>query len=131
LPSRWRTIIIVSPYRGTQAAGGLASSESIAQTAEPTYKGDPSVYKVIFEDANFRVVEANRQAGIKDKAHGHPVPSVVYYVNDCKSKLTGADGKARETVNKAGTANAVPIIASHTAENIGTTPCKQIFVEKK
>jgi len=79
------------------------------------------VYKVIFEDANFRVVEANRQAGIKDKAHGHPVPSVVYYVNDCKSKLTGADGKARETVNKAGTANAVPIIASHTAENIGTT----------
>jgi len=29
-------------------------SGAVAQTAEPTYKGDPSVYKIIFEDANFR-----------------------------------------------------------------------------
>ncbi len=33
---------------------GVASTGSIAQTAEPTYKGDPSVYKLIFEVANFR-----------------------------------------------------------------------------
>ena len=39
---------------------GLAPTGSIAQTAEPTFKGDPSVYKVIFEDANFRVIEARR-----------------------------------------------------------------------
>jgi hypothetical protein len=110
---------------------GLASSGSIAQTAEPTYKGDPSVYKVIFEDANFRVVEANRPPGVKDKAHGHPAPSITYYITDCKSKLYAADGKTRESVSKAGTANAVPIIASHSAENIGTANCKQIFVEKK
>ena len=30
------------------------ASGVVAQTAEPSYKGDPSVYKVIFEDANFR-----------------------------------------------------------------------------
>ena len=110
---------------------GLASTGAIAQTAEPTFKGDPSVYKVIFEDANFRVIEANRPAGVKDKAHGHPSPAIVYYITDCKSKLTAADGKTREAIDKAGTANAVPIIASHTAENIGTANCKQIFVEKK
>jgi hypothetical protein len=110
---------------------GLASTGAIAQTAEPTYKGDPSVYKVIFEDANFRVIEANRGPGVKDKAHGHPSPSIVYYLTDCKSKLYAADGKTNETTNKVGTANAVPVIGSHSAENIGTTPCKQVFVEKK
>jgi hypothetical protein len=110
---------------------GIASTGATAQTAEPTYKGDPSVYKVIFEDANFRVIEANRKTGVKDKAHGHPAPSIVYYLTDCKSKLYAADGKTTETTNKVGTANAVPVIASHSAENIGTADCKQIFVEKK
>lgn len=110
---------------------GIASTGAIAQTAEPTFKGDPSVYKLIFEDANFRVIEANRPAGMKDKPHGHPLPSIVYSVTDCKSKLTGADGKTRESITKAGTAQAVPVIPSHTAENIDTTPCKQLFVEKK
>lgn len=109
----------------------IASTGAIAQTAEPTYKGDPSVYKVIFEDANFRVIEANRPAGVKDKPHGHPSPSIVYNVTDCKAKLVDADGKTRESITKAGTATAVPIIPSHTAENTATTPCKQLFVEKK
>jgi len=40
-------------------------------------------------------------------------------VTDCKTKQYGADGK--ETDSKAGMANAVPIIASHAAENVGTT----------
>ena len=110
---------------------GLASTGAIAQTAEPTFKGDPSVYKVIFEDANFRVIEANRGPGVKDKPHGHPLPSIVYSVTDCKTKLIGADGKTRESITKAGTASAVPVIASHTAENIDKTSCKQLFVEKK
>jgi hypothetical protein len=103
-----------------------------AQTAEPTYKGDPSVYKVIFEDANFRVVEATRKKGVHDKAHGHPLASVVYNVTDCKTRLYDGSGKAvRESEGKAGTADAVPVIASHSAENIGATDCKQIFFEKK
>ena len=108
-----------------------ASTGAIAQSAEPTFKGDPSVYKVIFEDANFRVIEANRGPGVKDKPHGHPLPSIVYSVTDCKSKLTGADGTSRESITKAGTAQAVAVIPSHTAENIDTTNCKQLFVEKK
>ena len=104
---------------------------AFAQSAEPTYKGDPSVYKLIFEDANFRVIEATRAPGVKDKPHGHPSAAVVYSITDCKTKLTGADGKRRESVTEAGTAQAVPVIPSHTAENIDTTACKQVFVEKK
>ena len=108
----------------------IASAAS-AQTVEPTYKGDPAVYKIIFEDANFRVIESVRPKGVKDKFHSHPLPSVVYNATDCKTKLYETDGKTRDAINKAGTANASPITASHSAENIGDSDCKQIFVEKK
>jgi hypothetical protein len=106
-------------------------SSGAAQAAEPTYKGDPSVYKLVFEDANFRVIEATRKPGVHDKAHGHPSVAVVYFVSDCPTKTYDAAGKATESIGKAGTARAVPVIESHSAENTGTADCKQIFVEKK
>jgi hypothetical protein len=107
-------------------------SSAVAQNAPPTYQGDPSVYKVIFEDQNFRVIEAVRKAGVHDKLHSHPAPSVVYNLTDCTSKLYDANGKLeRETNNKAGSASAVPVTAAHSAENVGTADCKQIFVERK
>jgi hypothetical protein len=107
------------------------TSSAVAQTAEPTYKGDPDVYKVIFEDSNFRVIEANRKKGVHDKVHGHPAPSVVYNLTDCKTKQYAADGKTMEREAKAGTVTAVPVIASHSAENTGSADCRQIFIEKK
>lgn len=107
---------------------GLVSS-AFGQ-AEPTYKGDPAVYKVIYEDSNIRLIEAVRKAGVTDKVHGHPVPSVVYSLTDCKTKQT-ADGKDMQTDSTAGMARAVPIVASHTATNTGTTDCRQLFIEKK
>jgi hypothetical protein len=107
------------------------ASGAVAQMAEPSYKGDPSVYKVIFEDANFRVIEGTRKAGLHDKVHGHPLPFVVYNLTDCKTKLYAADGKSTERDDKAGTVSALPPIASHSAENTGSADCRQIFVEKK
>lgn len=112
------------------AIGGLSSGAS-AQTAEPTYKGDPDVYKLIYEDANFRVIEATRKAGVNDKLHGHPSPGIVYYLTDCTTKQYDPDGKTTERVGKAGTMNSVPVIAAHRAENTATTDCKQLFIEKK
>jgi hypothetical protein len=116
---------------GAAFAGAMSVTPSFAQTAEPTYKGDPSVYKLIFEDANFRVIEVNRKKGVHDKTHGHPSPSVVYNITDCKTRQYAPDGKTSENDRKAGTANAVPVIASHSAENIGPEDCRQLFVEKK
>ena len=81
---------------------GVVSTGAMGQAAEPTFKGDPDVYKVIFEDANFRVIEATRKKGIHDKAHGHPVPSIVYSLTDCKTKQYAADGKTPEGETKAG-----------------------------
>jgi hypothetical protein len=106
------------------------TSAAFAQGAEPTYKGDPDVYKIIYEDANLRIIEAVRKAGVTDKLHGHPVASVVYAVTDCKTKQT-ADGKSSETDIKAGTARPLPVIPAHVAENTGTNDCKQLFIEKK
>ena len=110
---------------------GVVSTGAMGQGAELTFKGDPDVYKVIFEDANFRVIEATRKKGIHDKAHGHPVPSIVYSLTDCKTKQYAADGKTAEGETMAGSARAVPVVASHSAENTGNADCKQIFVEKK
>src|SRR5215831_4946021 len=113
------------------ALGCVGATVAFAQNAPPTYQGDPDVYKVIFEDQNFRVIAATRKKGVHDKAHGHPLPSIVYNVTDCTTKLYALDGKTTENSAKAGTAGAVPVIASHSAENIGPTDCQQIFVERK
>ena len=116
---------------GVAMTFGMASTGAVAQTAAPSYKSDPDVYKVIFEDANFRVIEVNRKKGVHDKVHGHPVASIVYNVTDCTTKTYATDGKATEATGKAGTARAIPVIASHSAENTGAADCKQVFVEKK
>jgi hypothetical protein len=109
----------------------VASSAAVAQNAAPTYQGDPDVYKVIFEDQNYRVIAATRKKGVHDKTHAHPVASVVYNVTDCATRLYLADGKTTDVTGKAGTAGAAPVTPSHSAENIGPTDCQQIFVEKK
>jgi hypothetical protein len=110
---------------------GLGCSASMAQAAEPSYKADPDTYKVIFEDANYRVIEANHKKGVRDKVHSHPVSFVVVNLTDCKNRLYGADGKTTDNVAKAGTVQVIPAVPSHSAENIGDADCKQIFVEKK
>jgi hypothetical protein len=113
------------------AALFMVSSVVMAQDAEPSYKADPGVYKVIFENQYFRVIEANKEKGQRDRAHSHPVQSVVYFFTDCSEKLTGPDGRSRNTSNKAGHVVAPPIVRSHTSENIGSGACHQLFVERK
>lgn len=107
------------------------TSSALAQSAPPSYQGDPDVYKVIFEDQNFRVIDINRKKGVTDKPHSHPVPGVIYNVTDCSTKLRDANGQTRDSVGKAGTASATPIVASHTAENTAAADCHQVIVEKK
>ena len=116
---------------GAATLMGLGCSASVAQTVAPTYKADPDSYKVIFEDANYRVIEANHKKGVHDKVHGHPVSFAVINLTDCKNRLYGPDGKSTDNVAKAGTVQVLPAIPSHSAENIGDADCKQIFVEKK
>ncbi len=122
---------VLGVVAGLSAGSAVVLAQGMARTSPPTYQGDPDVYKVIFEDANFRVIEAVRKQGVHDKTHGHPAVAVVYNVTDCKTKVYTPDGKTAERDAKAGTVTAVPVIASHSAENISDTDCKQIFVERK
>jgi len=109
----------------------VGSSSAFAQNAPPSYQANPDVYKVIFEDQNFRVIAATWPKGLHDKAHSHPVPSVIYFLTDCSIRLYTPDGKTNDINSKAGTSNAAPITPSHTAENIGPAECRALLVERK
>src|SRR5215475_1293119 len=109
----------------------LPSAVAVAQNAPPTHQGDPDVYKVIFEDQNLRVIASTWKKGVRDKVHSHPVSSVIYFLTDCSVRIHMPDGKTNDIISKVGTANAVPITPSHSAENIGPADCRAIFVERK
>ena len=120
----------------TRAMLGLSASvvwlaSAAAQDAPPSYQADPTTYKVIFEDQNFRVIAATWKKGATDKPHSHPLPFVVYALDDCTVRVHNPDGTTRELKNKAGVASAGPITSSHFAENIGESDCRAIFVERK
>jgi hypothetical protein len=104
---------------------------AVAQTAPPTYEGDPSVYKIIFEDQNFRVIAATWQAGQSDKPHSHSIGSLGYALTDCALKLTSADGKVTNINPKAGHVNTVAMTPSHTAMNVGPSECRVLLIERK
>jgi hypothetical protein len=113
------------------AAAILIASAAAAQNAPPTYQADPDTYKVIFDDANFRVIAATWKKGATDKPHAHPLPFVVYQLDDCTLRLHNPDGSTRDVNGKAGTAFAGQVTASHTAENVSATDCHAILVERK
>ena len=102
-----------------------------AQGVPPSYQADPSVYKVIFEDPNFRVIEATWKKGSTDKPHSHPLPFVAYALNDCTIRVHNPDGTTRELKNQTGVANTGPITVSHSAENISGSDCRALLIERK
>ncbi len=106
-------------------------SAALAQTALPSFKADPNVYKVLFEDENFRIIAATWEKGVHDKPHSHPVPSVVYFFDDCAVRLHAADGKTTDAIVQGGTARTVPLTSSHSVENIGPDECQALVVERK
>jgi hypothetical protein len=112
-------------------AAALWIASATAQNAPPSYEADPTVYKVIFEDQNFRVIAATWKKGATDKPHSHPLPFVVYALDDCTVRVHNPDGTTRELKNKPGVATAGPITSSHTAENVGESDCRAILVERK
>ncbi len=102
-----------------------------AQQVPLSYQAAPEVYKLLAEDANFRVILATWQAGQKDVQHSHSAVAA-YRLTDCTARAFGADGKMlSEGSAKAGTVALQGIVASHSLENIGTGECKVLLVERK
>lgn len=109
----------------------MMASAAAAENAAPSYQGDPEAYKVVFEDPNFRVIAATWKKGMTDKPHSHPVPFVVYALDDCTIRVHNPDGSTRELDNKSGVVFAGAITASHRAENVSANDCHAIMVERK
>ena len=109
----------------------VSSSAVQAQWSPPSYQADPAVYKLIFEDARFRIIVATWKPGQGDKPHAHLAPTVVYSLTNCILKLTSANGETRIVKNRAGHAMSVPFTTSHVAQNIGPSACRVLFVENK
>ena len=106
--------------------GGIA----LAQTAPPGFVASPEIYKVIAENAKFRVIEVTWKPGQKDKPHSHP-DAASYSLTDCKLRGQVAGRLPWEGSHLVGMANIQDAIASHEMENIGTTDCKLIMFEPK
>ena len=102
-----------------------------AQTVPLSYQADPSVYKLLAENEQFRVIVATWKPGQKDVPHSHSA-ATAYRLTDCKARAYGADGKVeREGESKAGTASIQGPVGAHSLENIGTSDCQILIVERK
>jgi len=58
------------------AAAVIAAGAFSAQESPPTYKADPDVFKLVFEDTSFRIISATWQPGQTDEPHSHLAVSV-------------------------------------------------------
>lgn len=91
----------------------------------------PDIYKVVAEDARYRVVEVTWAPGQRDAAHSHPV-AAVYYPMDCSLRQYGPDGALLGQRDiPAGSANVQGPVPSHSVQNVGTKTCKIVMFEVK
>ncbi len=116
---------------GIAAAAVVAAGALSAQESPPTYKADPDVFKLVFEDTSFRIISATWQPGQADKPHSHLSVSVAYALTDCSLRVAAADGRFAYINVKAGTASTVAITPSHTTTNEGTAVCHVLLIERK
>ncbi|MHB8880130.1 MAG: cupin domain-containing protein [Thermodesulfovibrionales bacterium] len=111
---------------------GIAPDISMAQDVAPSYKESPDVYKMISENEHFRVILATWKPGQRDKWHSHAGPSTIYRLTDCNMRAHTPDGKVVDRpVAKRGSVGHNPTVTSHSLENVGTTDCQLLIVEKK
>lgn len=103
----------------------------VAWAAPPSYDANPDIYKVIFENEYQRVILSTWPPGIRDKEHSHPAGSVTYGLTDCNARLIDPDGTSRPSNLKLGSISATPVTQAHSLENLGTTECRALHVERK
>jgi len=112
----------------------LPGASTLAGDALPNAAvASPNVYKIIAENAQWRVLQATWQPGQEDNFHSHAADRVSIYPMDCKLRLTNSDGTFKDVAPKGGKAKArtgAPVKA-HKAKNIGNKACTLQIVELK
>jgi uncharacterized RmlC-like cupin family protein len=104
-------------------------SKSATSPLDPL-KVDPKDYKLVFENAQVRVVHVKMAAHHKVPLHEHLLNRVVVYLTDQNGSMTTPDGKTDTAQHKAGDASwGAP--TKHSEENLQDTPFEAIVVELK
>jgi quercetin dioxygenase-like cupin family protein len=92
--------------------------------------GGSETHKVVLDNDQVRMLDARTQPGQKVAMHSHP-PNTVYYMTDCKLKVTAPDGKSQIVEPKTGTAVWRGAETKHAVENVGTAECHLVQTEMK
>jgi len=106
----------------------LAALAAPLRAQDPVRVG-PDIYKCTFENERVRVCEVTFKPGAKIATHSHP-NHLVYSLTGGKLLVTGPDGKATESVSKAGDVTWSPA-TTHSGSNPGPTEVKVLVVELK
>jgi hypothetical protein len=109
----------------------LASTAALAQKVPRSFEASPDIYKVVAEDAKFRLIEVTWKPGQRDNWHSHGDFTAVYNLTDCRTKARTPDGKVTENSRKAGEARFGVQSPSHSIENAGRKDCKVLIFEPK
>jgi quercetin dioxygenase-like cupin family protein len=104
-------------------------SKPLAAALDPV-KVEPSIYTLLFENDQVRVVRAKLAPHGKVKQHEHTLNRVQVFLTDFSSKVTAADGAVSQIARKAGDVAFSPP-AKHEEENLLATPGEVVLVELK
>lgn len=108
----------------------LLTATAAAQQVPLSFEASPEVYKVVAQNAAYRVIQVTWAAGQRDALHSHPAAGV-YFLDDCKLRFFAPDGASRDGEPKAGYAVVQGPVESHAVQNIGTSPCRLVMFEPK
>ena len=126
-----RTILFSLSASLVAVAGLSIPTPVLAQNPAPSYIAAPDVYKLLGENDQFRIVLATWKPGQRDAWHSHLGPAAIYRLADCKWRIHTPDGKVQERSGKRGDVSFNPVVPSHSFENVGTSECETVIVERK
>ena len=114
-------------YQSTRIA--KPANAQAQMNAPPSYVANPANYKVIGENDLFRVILEKKPVGVRDPWHSH-LDSAVYNLTDCHQRSYLPDGTTREVTREKGSV-VWQSAMTHSTENIGTSECVMLLVERK
>ena len=120
---KWESVV----YQSTRVAEPANAQAS--NNAPPSYVANPANYKVIGENDLFRVILEKKPVGVRDPWHSH-MDSAVYNLTDCHQRSYRSDGTTREVTLEKGSV-VWQSAMTHSTENIGTSECVMLLVERK
>ena len=85
--------------------------------------------RVLLDNSRVRVLELRLSPGEHEPMHSHPA-YLVYVLSPARMRMTAADGSTKVVELKAGDVSFGPP-TTHSGENVGETPLRELIVELK